>query len=173
MLEQRSSWPEEFDPSLEKIHDLGLFTIIEKPVRNSKPGRELTANAPRSEEINSDFHLTDVYTVRLEPLSTAGSHYHQEKIELIFSVSEPIEVYFHSVEDGTSVGIWLPWKAGNSTFGLVAKPGVAHTIRNPSPRINPYIVLSNRKEEDSLRDGDVQEIKFDLPKPQPITDFLE
>lgn len=168
----RFSWSSEFDPREEEIIDLGPCIVIAKPVRTSKPERDLTALAPRSPQIQKIFSLKDMYKMRVDPRGVAGSHLHQKKVEIVFPIDN-VELFFHLPERGETLGISVAERIGNTSFGFLIKPGVVHAIKNPSEDKDAfYIVLSNMFEEDALAAGDVISFSFHKPNPQPLHSLL-
>lgn len=161
-------WPKEFDSSLEKIIDLGPFVLIAKPIRLTKAERDLSALAPRNEDIRQFFQLRDVYKMRIDPAGTAGYHYHNQKIEIIYPLNDLI-LCFYDLKTREGRGILVPERIGDTTFGFLIKPEVAHTIINPSREDEAfYVVLSNMFEEDAQKVDDVIDFKFDLPPAKPL-----
>ncbi len=164
--------PEDFDPKFEIVKDEGPFKLIAKQIRLSKPERDLTALAPRSLEITQDFQLKDVYQMRLDPLGTAGFHYHQQKMEIIYPLGE-LELYFHEIDTGKTIAVIAPERFTNIRFGFLVKHRVAHAIRNPQNLPVFYTVLSNMFEEEAELKKDIIPLKFPLPECQPLPKFLK
>ena len=155
-------WPENaHERGLEKFVETDLFVLVLKPVRTSKPGRELLASAIRNPDIKKRFfpeNIIDVYLVTVEPMATAGHHYHRQKIEAVFP-QDGVEIHFENIQSGEKSGLYIPERSRyfqDTTYGVIIKPGIAHAIRNPSLRHKAkYSVLSNMLEEDANRSNDI------------------
>jgi len=177
MIEQapelpRFNWSPEFNPREEEIIDLGPCIVIAKPIRLTKPERDLSALAPRSPEIQKIFTLKDNYKERVHPGGQAGSHYHQHKMEIIYPVND-LKLFFRVVKTGETLGIDAPERIGNTCFGFLIKHGVSHTIRNPSQEeFRFYFVLANMFEEDAQEMGDIIEYPFIPPPTQSLQTLL-
>ena len=173
MIEQRNGldfkWPREFDPSLEKVFDYGLFYLVAKPIRKNKPERDLSALAPRTPELQNILGpIRDVYKMCVDPGGTAGFHYHDRKIELIYPLGD-LFVFFHEITTGKQIGLKIPERVGDTCFGVLVKHGVAHTLRNPSQTdYTFYIVLSNMFEEEAERFHDIKMFDYNLPPVQSL-----
>lgn len=170
----RFNWSPEFDSSQEEIIDLGPCIVIAKPIRLTKPGRDLVALAPRSAEIQKTFVLKDIYKMTVYPLDASGYHFHEQKQEIIYPLDN-LELYFYPRSaEGIPLGISAPERIGDTCFGFYVKPGVAHVIQNPSgAKYALYVVLSNMFEEEAIAAGDVIDFDFELPPTQPLLSLLE
>lgn len=167
-------WPENaHEEGLEKFVFTNLFVLVLKPVRTSKPGRELTSLAIQDEKVCQTFDSLqnqETYHVTLEPFGVAGNHYHEQKVEIIYAV-DGVELYFQHVDSGETSGLYLPKassKFENTKYGVLVKPRVAHTIRNPSPRYKAeYTVLANMFEKDTLKADDIKDFSIDISTIRP------
>lgn len=134
-----------WSPEAEIVERHNLYLRLIHHVRKTKPGRVLFTSWPMSDEGREVIKPSFSYTVFIDPGQFAGNHFHHEKAEVFIPLREA-EIHLENPQTKERVVIKIENnpKTKNTVELIAIKPGIAHTVKNPSPEHTlELIVLAN------------------------------